>query len=250
MASIRMPGSLVRRRHGTIWYRLQVPSKLRPLLGWEITRSLKTDDWDEAKSRAPAVAMWAEAKLSEARAKLDEQQQERGHEDALDALQEAYEESLSPAWRAWDYALRHDKIDLGEPDEKWQQPFSQTPLAKMLGISRAVEADGAVERAAAGAPAVEQQAGPAVTLSGLLQAWATEREPPAKTLDAWTRIIGRLINHVGHDDPEKLTPPGRRGLEGCPTGERAIQEVRRSPSDRGVGHLQSCPRQRAPGQEG
>jgi hypothetical protein len=206
MASIRMPGSLVRRRHGTIWYRLQVPPKLRPLLGWEITRSLKTADWDEAKSRAPAVATWAQQKLADARAQLDQQQQERWHEDALDALQDAYEASLSPAWRAWDYALRQDKIDLGEPEEKWRQPFSQTPLAKLLGISRALDVDQAIERAAAGGPAVlEQQAGPAVTISGLLEGWATEREPPARTLDAWTRIINRLIKHIGHEDSEKLT---------------------------------------------
>jgi hypothetical protein len=206
MASIRMPGSLVRRRHGTIWYRLQVPPKLRPLLGWEITRSLKTADWDEAKSRAPAVATWAQQKLADARAQLDQQQQERWHEDALDALQDAYEASLSPAWRAWDYALRQDKIDLGEPEEKWRQPFSQTPLAKLLGISRALDVDQAIERAAAGGPAVlEQQAGPAVTISGLLEGWATEREPPARTLDAWTRIMNRLIKHIGHEDSEKLT---------------------------------------------
>jgi hypothetical protein len=73
MATIRMPGSLVRRRHGTIWYRLQVPANLRPLLGWEITKTLKTNDMDIARQRAPAVAIWAQSKLQAARAKLDEQ---------------------------------------------------------------------------------------------------------------------------------------------------------------------------------
>lgn len=211
MAAITMPGSLVRRRHGAIWYRLQVPAKLRPWLGWEVTRSLKTADWDEARRRAPSVAMWAQQKLDAARAKLEADAPLPRQLDA-DSLEEAYEASLSPAWRAWDYALRHDGIALGpEPDERWKQPFSKTPLAKLLGISRAVELEEAVERATTGGPAASEQAGPAVTLSELLQAWARERKPPAKTLDAWTRIIARLIMHLGHQDPEKLT---RRELVG------------------------------------
>jgi integrase len=205
MATIRMPGSLVRRRHGTIWYRLQVPANLRPLLGWEITKTLKTNDMDIARQRAPAVAIWAQSKLQAARAKLDEQRPVTHGVDP-EELHDAYEASLNPAWLAWDYAARHDGIALGpEPDQKWRQPFSQAPLAKLLGISRAVDADEAVERAAAGGPAVEQQAGPAVTLSGIFKAWADERQPPAKTIDAWTRIIDRLVKHVGHEDPEKLT---------------------------------------------
>jgi integrase len=210
MARITMAGSLVKRRHGLIWYRLQVPAKLRPLLGWEITRTLKTADMDEARRRAPAVAMWAEEKLKEARAKLEASAPPPRAVEP-EALEEAYEQSLSPAWRAWDYALRHDGIDLGPEPEQWQQPFCHTPLAKLLGISRAVEVDQAVESAVADGPAAKEQAGPAVTLSGLLQAWAKERTPPARTVDAWTRSINRLINHIGHEDPEKLT---RRDLVG------------------------------------
>jgi len=111
-----------------------------------------------------------------------------------------------------DYALRHDGINLEPepPEPKWRQPFNQTPLAKLLGISRALDVEAAIERVTAGEPA-GQQAGPAVTLSGLLQAWASEREPPARTLDAWTRIINRLIKHIGHEDPERLM---RRDLIG------------------------------------
>jgi integrase len=189
MARITMLGSLTRRRHGTIWYRLQVPAKLRPLLGWEITRSLKTEDMEEAKRRAPAVAMWAEEKLKAARAQLDQQQPPPRAVD-LEILHDAYEQSLNPSWLAWDYSLRHDGIHLGpEPDQKWRQPFSQTPLARLLGITRAVEADEAVEKAAAGGPAALDQQEPAVTLSGLLQAWAKERTPPAKTVDAWVLVL-------------------------------------------------------------
>jgi hypothetical protein len=211
MAAIQMPGSLIRRRHGVIWYRLHVPEKLRPLLGWEIKKTLKTSDWEEARSRAPAVAMWAQQKLDAARAKLDQQQQERWCGDYLDALDDAYEESLAPAWRSWDYARKHGDIDLDdEPDEKWQQPFSKTRLARLLGISRALDVEAAIERVTAGEPA-GQQARTAVTLSGLLQAWAAEREPPARTLDAWTRILNRLIKHIGHEDPERLM---RRDLIG------------------------------------
>jgi hypothetical protein len=178
MARITMIGSLVRRRHGVIWYRLQVPEKLRPLLGWEITKTLKTSDWEEARARAPAVAMWAQRKLAEAREKLEGQQQAQWNEWDLEALWDDYEESLNPEWREWEYALRHDGIDLGpEPEEKWRQPFSRTPLARRLGISRVLEVEAAIEKVTAGGPAA-QQAGPAVTLSGLLQAWSTERKPP------------------------------------------------------------------------
>jgi integrase len=204
-----------RRRHGVIWYRLHVPEKLRPLLGWEIKKTLKTTDMDEARRRAPAVVMWAEEKLKAARAQLEASSPPPQAVD-LEDLEDAYEQSLDPTWRAWDYALRHDGINLGpEPDQKFRQPFSQTPLAKLLGITRAIEADKTIEKAAAGGPAGEQQEGPAVTLLGLLEAWANEREPPAKTLDAWTRIVDRLIKHVSHEDPERLT---RRDVVGWKDG--------------------------------
>jgi hypothetical protein len=48
------------KRSGIYRFRLQVPDDLRDagLLGWEITRSLKTTNLAEAKRRYPAVLAW------------------------------------------------------------------------------------------------------------------------------------------------------------------------------------------------
>ena len=47
--------SIIRKRSrsgkpGHYWYRLHVPAALRPLLGWEVKKSLGTDDLEERAS--------------------------------------------------------------------------------------------------------------------------------------------------------------------------------------------------------
>ena len=75
--------------------------------------------------------------LTRARKALAEDQQAI----AQDELDDAFEASLSPAWRQHDYAVRHGGTDpllepadpLEEP-EQWRRPFSSTPLARLLRI--------------------------------------------------------------------------------------------------------------------
>lgn len=47
--------------------------------------------------------------------------------------------------------------------------------------------------------------GKSQTFASLLTAWAAERKPPERTRYEWKRMIGRLAEHVGHDDPERVT---------------------------------------------
>jgi site-specific recombinase XerD len=52
---------------------------------------------------------------------------------------------------------------------------------------------------------IQNRRGAAATLTSLLDAWATERKPPERTLYEWRRIVGRLGEHLGHEDAERIT---------------------------------------------
>jgi hypothetical protein len=65
------------------------------------------------------------------------------------------------------------------------------------------------------------------TLTSLFEAWAAERQPPERTLYEWQRIIGRLAEHLGHEDAERVTK--KDGLEGRPGGVRQEGEDRQEP---------------------
>jgi hypothetical protein len=85
------------KRSGIYRFRLQVPDDLRNagLLGWEITRSLRTTNLAEAKRRYPAALAWAQGQLDAARKALAQQQREVTEEE----LEDAYDASVTRAWR-------------------------------------------------------------------------------------------------------------------------------------------------------
>jgi len=45
-----------------------------------------------------------------------------------------------------------------------------------------------------------------VTLESLLDGWAAEKRPTAKTIYSWKRVLDQLVEFVGHKDAARLTP--------------------------------------------
>jgi integrase len=209
MATYRMANVWRDPRTGMCYFRRRVPADLRRLLGWEQKISLHTKDPKVARQRYAVVQLEADQHIREARQRLAEERREVDFE----TLQDAYKDSVTPAWRQWDYALRNngargdialEPADLtDEPPEKWRRPFSSTRLAKLLGITRVDQIE-AAERALAGGHAVPEHV-QAVTLATIFAAWADERQPPSKTRASWGRAIARLAEFLQHDKAEQVT---------------------------------------------
>jgi integrase len=196
------------RRSGRYHFRLQVPDDLRQLLGWELKRSLGTTNLAEAKKRYPAALEWAQGCLDDARRVLAERQHEVDHE----ALEDAYEASVTPAWREYDYAVRHGgrgdrrqeaaDITEGEP-EKWRRPFRSTPLGKLLRIEHPPQGD-LLPHVPGGASSGAARRPGGVTVGAVFDAWFAERKPPERTRYEWQRAINALARHLGHPDAGAL----------------------------------------------
>jgi integrase len=62
------------------------------------------------------------------------------------------------------------------------------------------------DTAVAPAPAKAGVPQRAVTFQDLLNGWAAERRPVAKTIYEWTRVFRELEKHLGHTDAHRLTP--------------------------------------------
>jgi hypothetical protein len=98
----RMPAIWKHPRTHGYYLRRHIPPELRRILGWERRLSLRTKDAKVAKQRYPAASAQVDREVLEARQRLAE---ERRDVD-LDTLSDAYEDSLTTAWREWDYAVR------------------------------------------------------------------------------------------------------------------------------------------------
>jgi integrase len=203
------------KRSGIYRFRLQVPDDLRNagLLGWEITRSLRTTSLAEAKRRYPAVLAWAQGQLDAARKALAHEQREVTEEE----LEDAYDASVTSAWRQWKYAEQHDgasgdprlePVDLADdPPEQFRRPFSSTPLAKLLRIDHPDQIDLAIAEQAfpqqLGRKGDKKKPG-RTTVPAIFDAWCAERKPPRRTEYEWRRTIDFLARHLDHKDATEL----------------------------------------------
>ena len=185
------------KRSGRYHLRMQVPDDLRPLLGWEIKRSLMTTDLREAKRRYPAALEWAQARLDAARQQLRMQALEVDTEE----LEAAYEGSVTPEWRQLDYAIRHGgrgdpslpEQDLTAEPEKWRRPFRWTPLAKLLKIEYPPSPN-QLRPAAKPMERIADEGSTGATLGSIFEAWLAERRPPDRTRYEWQRAIDALAS--------------------------------------------------------
>jgi hypothetical protein len=121
MATYRMANIWRDPRTGMCYFRRRNPAELRRVLGWEQKVSLRTKDLKVARQRYAVVQLEADERIREARQRLLHDQ----HQGSLEDLRDAYDDSVTPAWRDYEYRVAHGlPVAPGdEPEAQFRQPF-------------------------------------------------------------------------------------------------------------------------------
>jgi hypothetical protein len=227
-----MPQPFKHPKTGVFYYRRVVPHSLRAALGrTEFRLSLGTKDLREAKRRYPEKAAEVDALI----ARASGTPVTLTHREIIALAGKWYWQKLdhyhdSPGdpvgWDIWQDLL------LTEDDGGHSAAFLRSEIDRLLadeGLaiderSRAALDDAVLDKALALADRLiarangdyrpdpllatlpewehpaRKQAGDAVTIAAVFNAWAAERQFAPKTKYSWEKIIGKLTKHLGHDD--------------------------------------------------
>jgi integrase len=203
MATIKLPGVMKHPKTGMLWLRRVVPPHLRQWVDQrEFRHSLGTKDIAVAKARYPAAAAAIQRRLDEA---------EEAYIDSQIPDDPDYEPiSRKEAWAVFLDNMSADElleVFLGKltPEQmdlwkRWQARLEQ-PIVRRLGPVVPPAAP-PVARPHAHAEGGRSNG---TSLYALLDAWATSRRKPERTVYAWRLILSKLVQFVGHDDAERLT---------------------------------------------
>jgi Domain of unknown function (DUF6538) len=83
------------------------------------------------------------------------------------------------------------------------------------------------------APQISRAAQRPVTFQELVDGWAAERRPVAKTIYEWSRVVRELEKHLGHSDAHRLTAEDlvewKRSMVDAGLRSKTIQDSKLSP---------------------
>jgi len=199
-----MPTYLTK-RGATYYFRRVIPEDLRPAFGGkrELTFSLGTKDRAEASKRCRIEAVQTDKLLDEARAKIASGEAVSDKADDAEPVDvQVYASRALAALRkkrdryAAEDRLEDFAIELGEELEVQQaildgrfEPVG--PLAKAEGMRNALRAiqtgDGAIALPSVGVAPTVAVATKTPMLPELIDMWAAERSPEARSVDMWRR---------------------------------------------------------------
>ncbi len=230
-----MPEPFKHRKSGVYYYRRVVPAPLRATIGrGEYRISLGTNDLAEAKRKYPANAAEVDAMLAQAaggpviltpqqivalaglwyRRELEDNEASPGDPEdrdrELDILQAADERGEAREAVAGDVGELLERegllIEAGcraELERRifWLKVNLLNTLKQRAGGDYSPDpklTTFPAWKAPSGAPGAKAKAS-GTTFSSLFDAWKAERNPPARTVYEWERMLNQLKEHVGHD---------------------------------------------------
>jgi integrase len=236
-----MPKPFKHPKSGVYYYRRVVPAPLRSIIGrGEYRISLGTKDLAEAKRQYPTKAAEVDAMLAQAaggpvvltqqqivalaglwyRRELEEQEvspgdpEERDRElDMLEAADERGKAREAVAGEVDELLKREGLLIEARSREELEHRIFWLKVNLLNTLKQRAAGDYSPDPKLTTFPAwtaptdaPRAKAKPSgLTFTALFDAWKTERNPPARTVYEWERMLNQLKEHVGHDAPGAVT---------------------------------------------
>jgi integrase len=239
-----MPKPFKHKKTGVLYYRKVVPAPLRAVIGrGEYRISLGTKDLAEAKRRYPAVASRVNAELAQAaggpviltpqqvvalaglwyRRELEDNEASPGDPEdrdlELDVLQDAdaFGKGGEAVAGEVDELLKREGLVIeARCREELKGRIFWLKVNLLNTLKQRAGGDYSPDpklttfpawEAPSGAPGAKAKPS-GTTFAALFDAWKAERNPPARTVYEWERMLNNLKAHVGQDDLGALTSEG------------------------------------------
>jgi integrase len=207
-ATRRLPQPWRHPTTGVYYLRRHYPKHLRHLLGQEARRSLGTLNLQEARRLYPAMAAKVQQEIDKAQSEYDARKEldRQAAETDAQADQEAiFLASLTPSQRDLWYRTQWSKAH-GLPVNLTPAEGLDAYLAG--GLNHTPKSGDTVrnDNSYRNSDHLDVKPHSQVTFDALVDAWAAERRPDARSVAAWRlKVAGKFAEWLGHDDASKVT---------------------------------------------